>query len=213
MSKQKNSTTKKTDSAIDLLKLEQKSQLTALKKAKNIERSQFGMFNRLKQLDRDFEAFNLNPFQRAICENINIYFMPLTTLYSKGMKRKAEQVERLKNGKTPLMNETYVLKYENNGYEFSKNFNTEKKANEAKKALSVKNITIEKKLSPVKTGFSENEAIRLLHKAESKFIESFPTAEVITLPMLKRALSLEVPKKEQNKKAVEKTKISLKKAS
>lgn len=212
MSKQKNSTTKK-DSAIDLLKLEQKSQLTALKKAKAVERSQFGMFNRLKQLNRDFEAFNLNPFQLAICENIATYFMPLTTLYSKNMKRKAEQVERLKEGKEPLMNETFVLKYENNGYEFSKNFNSEKKANEAKKALSVKNITIEKKLSPVKTGFSENEAIRLLHKAESKFLESFPTAEVITLPMLKRSLGLDVPKKEQDKKAVEKTKIKLKKAS
>ena len=205
---------------LEALKVSHRNQLEALKLVEENERTQFGMFNRLKQIDRDFAEFNLTSFQRSIADNISAYFTCVVSLYNKHQKLKSEQVERKKviakalkefeaekinqsdfdsilEKNKPLTRTSYILTYENNGYEFSKTFNSEAKANEVKKALTVKNVSIEKKETEIKTGFSVNEALKLLQKAEKKFFSSFPTAESVTVPMLKLALNVEVTAKDK----------------
>lgn len=207
--------TKKTEKTpqqneIDVLKLGFKNQSEALKKALSEERSQFGMYNRLKQINRDFESFTLSEFQRTICENINIFFVPLTSLYSVNQKRKAEQVQRLKDGKEPLINISFNVIYENNDIIFTKTYQSEEKAKEAKKALSLKNIRIERTESEVSTAFNPMEALRILHKAEIKYNETFTENRgTLTLPMLKRSLSLNVTKQDKNNTKKTKFKIAV----
>lgn len=165
-----------------------KAQIQTLSEILKQEKTEFGSIHRLRQLNTTHNL-SFTKVQKYLVnrKNVNLdLIMVLRLVYNKKQQKKAEQIDRLKNGLDPITENVYLVKQNDINI---RQFSDRSKAVEFKNSLLHSEVyDIIESEKDVSINFSVGEMLKIIQKIDKKYTAYFTDKAEITIDRIRKSI-------------------------